>query len=209
MKISRILKSYVKGYHPNDYWKERGKLYQKEFVSNKFYQRQENKLLDYLKTIKFETVLEVGCGFGRITQLILSNFPVKKYLAIDLSEDQIKNAKKICSNFKNIEFKNITIQDLKPNDKFDLVLGVEVLLHVLPKEINSVLKKLIYLSNKDIINIDFNSTHTPKIILPHNFTHNYKKIYSEFSEISRVMEIPIDEKHSLYHSQVITEKIIN
>ena len=206
MKVGRILKSYLKGYSPNQYWVERGRVYKKEFVSNEFYERQESKLLTFLQTINFESVLEIGCGFGRITQLILSNFPVKKYIAIDLSEDQIENAKKLCSNFKNIEFKNITIQDLKTNDKFDLVLGVEVLLHVLPEEINSVVKKLVSLSNHHIINMDFNSKHRPKIVLPHNFTHDYKKIYSNFIESDKIIEVPIDEKHSIYHCQVFSEK---
>ena len=40
------------------------------------------------------TVLELGCGFGRITKLLLLNFPnIKEYLAVDLSQHQIENAK--------------------------------------------------------------------------------------------------------------------
>ena len=209
MKIRRILKTYINGYIPNEYWEERGKKYKTEFVSNDFYERQEEKLLNYLKTIEFETVLEVGCGFGRITKKVLSNFPVKKYIAIDLSDVQIENAKKNCKDYNNIQFKNSTIQNLKIDDKFDLVLGVEVLLHVLPEEINKVIKKLASLSNDHIINIDFNSNYKPRIVLPHNFTHDYKKIYSDEPTIKEFIEIPIDEKHSIYHSQVLFEKIVS
>ena len=56
---------------------------------------QEQILVEYLrKNISFSTVLEVGCGFGRITKIILSNFPeVTEYVAVDLSPDQIENAR--------------------------------------------------------------------------------------------------------------------
>ena len=52
-------------------------------------------LSEYLRNFspKFKNVLEVGCGFGRITKLVLSNQPdIQKYTAIDLSPDQINNA---------------------------------------------------------------------------------------------------------------------
>ena len=60
---------------------------------------QNRILFDYLKNIlssssSFSTVLEVDCGFGRITKLLLSNFPsILEYIGIDLSPDQIENAK--------------------------------------------------------------------------------------------------------------------
>ena len=56
---------------------------------------QEQILVEYLrKNISFSTVTEVGCGFGRITKIILSNFPeVTEYVAVDLSPDQIENAR--------------------------------------------------------------------------------------------------------------------
>lgn len=58
-----------------------------------FFKIQENALLDYLKTIQFESVLEYGFGFGRITKLLLENFEIKQYKVFDLSQDQIINAK--------------------------------------------------------------------------------------------------------------------
>jgi len=84
-------------YIPHEYWFSHGKTYKKEFRYNKNFELQEKILIDYLKnnvsSSSFSTVLEVGCGFGRITKLLLSNFPnIMEYLAIDLSPDQIENA---------------------------------------------------------------------------------------------------------------------
>src|SRR5215210_5991184 len=80
-------------YIPKEYWLTRGKIYMSNFRYNKRFQLQERMLIEYLRTIDFESVLEVGCGFGRITSKVIRNFPrIRDYLAVDLSPDQIRNA---------------------------------------------------------------------------------------------------------------------
>src|SRR2546426_10727046 len=85
-------------YIPHEYWFKHGKTYKEDFRYNKNFELQEKILIDYLKNkvSSFSTVLEAGCGFGRITKLLLTNFPnITEYLAIDLSLDQIENAKEL------------------------------------------------------------------------------------------------------------------
>ena len=65
-------------YNPHEYWYKHGKTYKEQFRYNKNFELQESLILDYLKknlasSTPFSTVLEVGCGFGRITKLL----PVK------------------------------------------------------------------------------------------------------------------------------------
>jgi len=160
-------------YIPNEYWFERGKKYKDEFRHNKNSELQEGILIDYLKNIpsSFSTVLEVGCGFGRITKLVLSNFPnILEYVAIDLSPDQLENAK---------EF----------------------------------VKSAIYAKERNPLNFivsDIQSFHTPWNAAPHNFIHQYEKIYRNMPTVSNVYRIPIvkrgswfrslDTKQSLFHA---------
>ena len=64
---------------------------------------QEEVLIAHLNNISgsFKSVLELGCGFGRITQLLLTNYnSIIEYLAIDISPDQIDNAKSLLSSTK-------------------------------------------------------------------------------------------------------------
>ena len=150
-------------YNPSEYWHERGKVYKNNFKYNKNFFLQEELIITYLNENVFtpdestKSVLELGCGYGRITKLLLTKFPtlIKEYFAVDLSPHQIENAKKyVDSNNDKLIFSVSDIQSFDTNKKYDLVILSEVLLHVLPSEIDSIIKKILLLSDKHIINID-------------------------------------------------------
>ena len=214
-------------YNPSEYWHERGKIYKKNFRYDKNKRLQEEFLIAHLNNISgsFKTVLELGCGFGRITQLLLTNYNnITEYLAVDISPDQIENAKSLLSSSKfpnkqvKVDFLVSDIQSLRLDKKYDLVILSEVLLHILPTDIDSIIKKLITLSKKHIINIDWYEDHTPKSQASHNFIHQYEQLYTKYTEPSTttIKRIPIqrkkfmgtlDTKQSIFH--VIQEKIPN
>ena len=200
-------------YIPKEYWLERGKVYKQEFQYNKKFKLQEQMLIDYLKKqVSFSTVLEVGCGFGRITKLLLSNFPeITEYVAVDLSPEQIENAKKyVLGVDKRTALKFIVsdIQSLQLDSKYDLVIAPEVLLHILPSEIKDVIARLEGWSKRDIVNIDWYEEVVPRKAAPHNFIHQYEEIYRQMPRVERITRIPIiksgmfskiDTKQSNFH----------
>ena len=214
-------------YNPAEYWRERGKIYKKNFRYDKSKRLQEEFLIDHLNNIagSFKSVLELGCGFGRITQLLLTNYNnITEYLAVDISPDQIENAKSLLSSTKlannqvKLDFLVSDIQSLRLDKEYDLVLLSEVLLHILPTDIDSIIKKLITLSNKHIINIDWYEDHSPKSQASHNFIHQYETLYKKYTDpaTTTIKRIPIkrnkfigtlDTKQSIFH--VIQEKTPN
>ena len=145
---------------------------------------------------------------------------INEYLAVDISRDQIENAKTLLSSTKlpnelKLDFLVSDIQSLKLDKEYDLVILSEVLLHILPSDIDSIMKKLIALSKKYIINIDWYEDHPPRIQARHNFIHQYEAIYKKHAEPSTIIKrIPIkrkkkffgthDTKQSIFH--VIIEK---
>jgi trans-aconitate methyltransferase len=206
-------------YIPHEYWFNHGKTYKKEFRYNKNFELQEKILIDYLKnnvsSSSFSTVLEVGCGFGRITKLLLSNFPnIMEYLAIDLSPDQIENAKEWSKPAKgqvqNLTFLVSDIQSFQIQKKYDLVMASEVLMHILPSEIEEVMRKVVSMSNQHIVNIDWYEQQPPSKAAPHNFIHQYEILYRKMPEVLNVHRIPIvkraswlksvDTKQCLFHA---------
>jgi SAM-dependent methyltransferase len=214
--------NHILKYNPQQYWTEHGKTYKEQFRYNKKFELQEQMLIDYLKknVSSTSTVLEVGCGFGRITKLLLLNFPdIKEYLAVDLSPHQIENAKEYVrpkeiikkEGKANLDIKFIVsdIQSLQVDKKYDLVIASEVLLHVLPSDINEVISKLVDLSNKHIVNIDWYEEQTPKSVAPHNFIHNYEEIYKNIPSITRVNRIPIEKKKGLLFKLDVKQSIFH
>ena len=210
-------------YNPSEYWHERGKKYKENFRYDKNKRLQEEFLIAHLNNISgsFKSVLELGCGFGRITKLLLTTYSnINEYLAVDISPDQIENAKTLLSsttlpNELKLDFLVSDIQSLKLDKEYDLVILSEVLLHILPSDIDSIIKKLITLSKKYIINIDWYEDHPPRIQARHNFIHQYETIYKKYTEPSTIIKrIPIkrkkkffgthDTKQSIFH--VIIEK---
>ena len=194
-------------YDPEKYWKTRGKVFYKEnHYEGTEWRDNESRFLNYIKKLEFETVLEFGCGFGRITNLMLENFPkIKEYKAIDLSPDQIHNAKKIVKSEK-VDFERTTIQKFKPKKKYDLVIGFAVFMHVPPNDINSTIEKLVNLTQKHIVSCDWDDKERPKIDLAKFcFLHNYEKIYQKNTSVKNVNRITMVEKpqhSSIYHAEV-------
>ena len=200
LKIKKFVRNFVK-YDAKSYWLKRGKtLYSDNPYSKKEYELQMNEVLDYLKTLEFSSVLEYGCGYGRYTKLLLQNFKIKSYVATELSQDSIKEAKKLNQEFDNVEFKTTTIQDLNFDEKFDLVLGTEVLQHVKEEEIKTCINKLVNLSKKHIVNIDSYFDVKPEYLARHCFNHNYEVLYSKNENVKEVKRIKLSVfNHSLYH----------
>lgn len=163
-------------YNPNKWWSEKGKTYLKNFNYHEGFKEQEKVVIDELSKLKFNSVIEFGCGFGRFTKIINDMFKPSQYEAFDLSIEQVNNAKKI-SSVDNI--KQSTIQTFTPQQKSDMVFGSEVLMHVKPEEVEECIKNIISWSNKYIVIVDVSSTDVP--LESHNFIHDYKAIFEKLN----------------------------
>lgn len=200
------------GYVPKDYWLREGVTYQKQFRRTKEFELQEQILVDYLKGISppFATVLELGCGFGRVTKLLLSNFDVREYVAADLSPDQVENAKAYLGDMAGrVKFFVSDIQGFQNDKKYDLVIVSEVLMHVLPSDVEQVIRKLADMSARHVVNIDWYED-VPRKGAPHNFIHQYEAIYCTIPSVVTVNRIPVrkgglfklDVRQSIFHATV-------
>ena len=152
-------------------------------------------------------MFEIGCGDGRITGLILKNFSVKRYHAIDVSADRIDRTKKNTSKYTNsnlVKFTEISFQDFLINQKYDLVIAVEVLMHTPSHEIVSFVTKMNKVSRKYILNVDYypRQGYEWKNQFDRNFFHHYPSLYDTLtSKNQRFHEIAIKRifnKQSLF-----------
>lgn len=161
-------------YDPDEYWARRGRTYYDRFTFERYHQ-QEDALVEVIRDV-FDTddsfeVLEAGCGFGRIARLLARNFPKVHYQGFDLSADQIQNARTFAA-YGNLNFEQSTIADYT-DGAYDLVLAVEVLMHVPPADLQESVDKLRGFG--PLVTVDW--TDGPDIRpKPHNFLHDYEAV---------------------------------
>lgn len=78
-----------------------------------------NDLISKLSFKGNETVLDLGCGDGILTEQLSLFVPHGKVLGIDASINMIETAKKIQKG--NLEFKHININEMNFENEFDLI----------------------------------------------------------------------------------------
>ncbi len=114
----------------------------KIFIGNFF-----KTVLNQLKNLNLENILDVGCGEGFTLNKLKENNVGKKYLGIDYSKTAIEIGKKLYSDL-DLKTGNIYKLGFKDNS-FDLVICSEVLEHL--ENPKKGLKELIRVSKKYIL----------------------------------------------------------
>lgn len=163
---------------------------------------------------KVESVLEVGCGFGRVSKLMLSLLPnLNSYHAIDLSHAMIEQAKDYCKDHYSRRLFFPYVSDFETNMVsaiYDLVLSVEVMTSI-PNtvagedRVKFFLDKMITKSKKYVVNQDwFNAPNRMeemqkpmKPINEINHFHDYDRYYSNHRKVMQVIghSIPRYSEH--------------
>jgi SAM-dependent methyltransferase len=155
----------VRRFDQGRHWRERGVGYAAEFERHspetaQAFAEQEEAIRGLLRETRFadvRSVLEVGVGFGRVTALVLEGLPaVERYVALDISPDQIAAARARLSERKlrPPEFVVGNFRDHPESDSFDLVLAAEVFLHFPPAEATDVVRKAQRLSRRFLVHVD-------------------------------------------------------
>ena len=182
-------------YHPEQYWSKR--------TLDRFaaHDHQEKVLLDTLKQLNFKTVMEFGCGTGRIAKILKDNFDIDKYLGIDFSQFRIDEARKVTSQDYTFEFKTTDASSFHRDMKYDLVLGIEFLMHVKPSQVNHMLKNMLRHTKQDLITLDYYPIAGYDYILQdHNFLHKYPDMIVGEDKLFEI--IPVSNYQHIFHVMV-------
>lgn len=187
------------------HWRRLGGNYKRWFMANTgsaaCYREQETRLMDLLRGLSFTSVFELGCGFGRMTKLICDEFHPARYSAIDVSSDQLEHARAAAPG---VTYHELPIQRFAPLDeRWDVVIATEVLMHIAPEDIAGVIGKLACMSVGHVVNIDRANVGAlgPSEARGRDmFLHPYETLYAGFG---RLKVIPLtampSQPFALYH----------
>lgn len=105
-----------------------------------------------MNKIEFSSILEYGCGYGRILNLVENEFPGKKIEGCDISPHQLKKAEEILGvnsrcNLFIVDGKKVPRED----SSFDVVYICNVLQHQTHYIIDDVRSEVFRLAKKYIL----------------------------------------------------------
>lgn len=164
-----------------DYWVSRGERYARQFRYNETFAEQERAFEKFLAETRPRTVLEFGCGFGRMTSIVRSINP-ERQVAVDISPHQIEEARK---RVEGVTYVVSDILDFEGEEPFDLVFSAELLMHIHPDRVREAITKTIDLSRKWVLNIDLDNWKGS--LASHNWLHQYRELYAPL--VPTVVEI--------------------
>jgi SAM-dependent methyltransferase len=157
-------------FDPVAYWRTRGKVYERDFRPER-YVTQELELEELLRSLQFTSVLDVGCGFGRIGEMVMRLRPDARYVGVDVSEDQLAAAR------RRVPAGDFRVADIRSMDVHgaDLVLAIEVLMHVPPPDVAGVVTGLKRLAGRHLVTLDW-SRPIGRVVKAPDFLHDYRAL---------------------------------
>lgn len=104
----------------NDYWE--GKEYHKYSSSQK---NAASDLMKYIPLEGWESILDIGCGDGKITAKLSESIPNGKILGVDISPSMVNFASKTFDKgeYTNLDFKLLAAENLNFTCKYDVILS--------------------------------------------------------------------------------------
>lgn len=173
-------------YSPPDYWIARGRRFEAQEIAKGLDTFETVELTELLATLRFDSVLELGCGFGRVGAAILARRPDIDYTGLDVSPDLAAAARRrlgrevICADLATFD----------TDQRYDLVLAVSVLGHLLPVDVPWVIGRMRRWARRDIVTVDWSEVGGRTA---YQFGHDYERMYGS-AVLSRT---PVGERRRL------------
>lgn len=160
----------------SEYWDKRAAGYQGHMNKRHIRRRfavQEAFLREHLGTPK--KVLEVGCGTGRILEVVKAELPKAKIVGVDASEGMLA----LANALDTLSEVTLTVADALElpykNKAFDLVLSFEVLLHLTKEQAAKALKEMKRVASRAIVY----TYGGENVANPYCFAHNYPALFAK------------------------------
>ncbi len=104
------------------------------------------------KNLKPKRVLELGCGTGNLSELIVKTYPKSEKVLVDISEEVLSRCKNRLEDNSRIEYCRADINELDfPVDSFDLIVSSITIHHLKHHEKELLFKKAFtWLTNEGV-----------------------------------------------------------
>jgi 2-polyprenyl-3-methyl-5-hydroxy-6-metoxy-1,4-benzoquinol methylase len=151
-------------------------------ILNEHFHNWQIKIILSNISINYKNILDMGCGYGRLSMPIIENFPLVRIKGIDISENYIRLFKE---NTKQDALQCKIEQYPFEQNQFDCILCSTVLMYVKKQNHSLILQKIINSLNDNgkLILIE-NDYRGKSFMNGFGVINLYKKIFNRSKEIS-------------------------
>ncbi len=163
-----------------------------EYQNSSYKQRtgitEEEAFLKMFEGIdKKSRILEIGCNIG-LKLSILEKIGFENLFGLEINKNTFEIAKKL---HPKIKFFNSSIEEFETDEKFDFIFTATVLVHINPSIMESIMSKMINLTQKYIGGLECFSENITEVkyrnnsntLWKQNFPESFKKISSELKSV--------------------------
>lgn len=161
-------------------WLQRATTYMRDFRRNPAYDAQEQAIIAALRSVQFSTVFEFGCGFGRITKLILEAARPSLYVATDVSAAMLKDAARHVGDSGVLVFAQVDLDAVTACGPADLAVAVEVLMHRTPEQVARDVRTLSATSARHILTADWDEMGRNGVGC---YAHDYRALFEPWGNV--------------------------
>jgi SAM-dependent methyltransferase len=165
------------------YWEERGQRYAEEVAPildpADAYSKAQRQFLAELAKLRWDSILEVGCGFGWHLKAIADQFPSRRVVGLDFSFIQLlKSHDYLAGSHANVCLGSAFQVPFSP-DSFDVVFTSGMLIYVHPKQLQGAIAELRRVAHRSVITLEYAREHmnTPERLAIMNDASWYGHIY--------------------------------
>ncbi|MFL6124667.1 class I SAM-dependent methyltransferase [Actinophytocola sp.] len=105
------------------------------------------------------SVLEAGCGIGRLTPVIAAH--ADRVVALDMTPPMLDAAQSACAGLSNVEFQAGRVEDACWHGEFDVAVSVWVLMHVLDEDRLRAACQALATSSRYVVLVEYDHAHVP------------------------------------------------
>lgn len=192
--ILKYLWAKTRSYDPKAFWTAQGETYKQKYherfekrLHENGYDRNISVLLSTLRDYHFNSILDVGCGYGLYLQAIEREFPELAVIqGCDISPTQLEQAREFLGTATRVKLDETDGVHLPYPDKhFDIVITYGVCVLVPDKSIKRFISENLRVAKQAYIFIESNLT--TKYF--GYFSHDYPSLFEELGVGLRIIKV--------------------
>jgi len=199
MKLINTVRKYYQEVlykvNPKEYWTKRGgegwfKQYPPDIPRN------SDLIIRTIKKLKIQSLIDIGCGYGRYLKSIREECPNIRLCGVDISPTQIEQARQYCQSYPDIQFAEINGIHLPFNEnEFDVAFTYGCMIHVPYNKIESFFSEVMRIARKYGIFLESSVAEPPYYL----FSHDYERLFSKFDLEYDVIKVLVEKDREVLY----------